>query len=175
MRHLLKVFGSLVRPLGLAQNRNEPNDSQRMRLPSSWWIAEPHNCGNAFRSPACGHTRNPTWASHQNCAQDASASRTRSPGAGFTSKNRAKRFVAQGRAEWVEPGVSIRFIPSDPRHASARKSAEATRYWYERAAHTGLAQLSELANLPMVTPHVLLGMGRRKGAGRHTFLATQGV
>lgn len=96
-------------------------------------------------------------------------------GSGFTSKNRAKRFVAQGRAEWVEPGASIRFIPSDHRHASARKSADATRYWYERAAHTGLAQLSELANLPMVTPHVLLGMGRRKGSGRHTFLATQGV
>jgi hypothetical protein len=96
-------------------------------------------------------------------------------GCGFTSKNRAKRFVGQGRAEWVEPGVSIRFIQSDHRHASARKSADTTRYWYERAAHTGLAQLSELANLPMIKPHVLLGMGRRKGASRHTFLATQGV
>lgn len=96
-------------------------------------------------------------------------------GFGFTSKNRAKRFVAQGRAEWVEPGVSIRFIPSDHRHTSAQKSADTTRYWYERAANTGLAQLSELANLPMIAPGVLLGFGKRKGASRHTFLANRGV
>lgn len=93
----------------------------------------------------------------------------------FTTTNRAKRFVAQGRAVWAEPGVSIRFIPSDHRHASAQKSADATRYWYERAAHTGLAQLSELANLPMVTPGVLLGFGKRKGASRHTFFANRGL
>jgi hypothetical protein len=92
----------------------------------------------------------------------------------FTSKNRAQRFVAQGRAEWAEPGVSIRFIESDHRHRSAQKSADATRHWYERAAHTGMAQLSELANLPMVRPAVALGLGRRKGASRHTFLATEG-
>jgi len=95
-------------------------------------------------------------------------------GCGFTSKNRAKRFVAQGRAEWVELGVSIRFIQSDHRHASAQNSADTTRYWYERAAHTGMAQLSELANLPMVTPGVLLGFGKRKGASRHTFLSSRG-
>jgi hypothetical protein len=98
-------------------------------------------------------------------------------GAGFTSRNRAKRFVARGLAEWIEFGQSIRFQrdPRDHREVAARKQVDATRYWYERAAHTGMAQLTELANLPMVTPHVLLGMGRRKGASRHTFLATQGV
>jgi ABC-type spermidine/putrescine transport system permease subunit II len=42
---------------------------------------------------------------------------------------------------------------------------DTTRYWYERAAHTGMAQLAELANLPMVTPHVLLGMGRMWRSG----------
>jgi hypothetical protein len=83
--------------------------------------------------------------------------------------------VAQGRAEWVEPGVSIRFIQADHRHRSAQKSADATRYWYERAAHTGLATLSELANLPMIAPGVLLGFGKRKGAGRHIFRAIQGL
>ena len=92
----------------------------------------------------------------------------------FTSKNRAQRFVAQGRAEWVEPGVSIRFIQSDHRHCSAQKSLDATRYWYERAANTGMAGLTELANLPMVAPGMALGLGRRKGASRHTFLATEG-
>jgi hypothetical protein len=96
-------------------------------------------------------------------------------GRGFTSKNRAKRFVAQGRAEWVEPGVSIRFIQADHRHRSAQKSVDATRYWYEREAHTGLAKLSELANLPMIAPGVLLGFGKRKGAGRHIFRAIHGL
>jgi hypothetical protein len=94
---------------------------------------------------------------------------------GFTSSNRAKRFVAQRRAVWVQAGISIRFVESDHRHNSARKAADETRYWYERAANTGLAQLAELANLPMIAPAVALGIGRRKGASRHTFLATQGL
>jgi hypothetical protein len=51
---------------------------------------------------------------------------------------------------------------------------DATRYWYERAANTGMAQLAELANLPMIAPAVALGMGRRKGATKYTFLVTQG-
>jgi hypothetical protein len=93
----------------------------------------------------------------------------------FTSANRAKRFVAQGRAEWAEPGVSIRFIQSDHRHRSAQKSVDATRYWYERAAHTGMAGLTELANLPMIMPGKALGFGRRKGASRHTFLVARGL
>ncbi len=95
-------------------------------------------------------------------------------GCGFTSRNRAKRFVAQGRAEWVEPGVSIRFIPLDHRHTSAQASVDATRYWYERAAGSGMAGLTELANLPMIAPGMALGLGRRKGASRHTFLANSG-
>jgi hypothetical protein len=68
-------------------------------------------------------------------------------GCRFTSKNRAKRFVAQGRSVWVEPDVSIRFIASDHRHRAAQESADMTRYWYERAAHTGMATLAEVANL----------------------------
>ena len=73
-------------------------------------------------------------------------------GSGFTSTNRARRFVAQGRAEWVQAGVSIRFVQSDHRHSSAQQSVERTRFGYERAAHTGLATLAELANLPMIAP-----------------------
>lgn len=92
----------------------------------------------------------------------------------FTSKNRARRFVAQGRAEWVEFGVSIRFIPSDHRHCAAKKSVDLTRYWYERATQTGLATMEQIANLPMVSPGVVMGFGRRKGASRHTFRATEG-
>ena len=96
-------------------------------------------------------------------------------GCGFTSKNRAQRFVAQERAVWVEPGVSIRFTQSDHRHSSAQKSADATRYWYQRAAHTGMAQLAEMANLPMIAPGVALGVGRRKGATGHIFRAIRGL
>ena len=96
-------------------------------------------------------------------------------GSGFTSKNRASRFVAQGRAEWVQAGVSIRFVQSDHRHNSAQKSVDQTRWSYDRAAHTGMAQIAELANLPMIRPAVFMGIGRRKGGSRRTFSATQGL
>jgi hypothetical protein len=56
-----------------------------------------------------------------------------------------------------------------------QKHVDATRYWYDRAAGTGMAQIADLANLPMIAPGVFLGIGRRKGASRHTFLATQGL
>jgi hypothetical protein len=95
-------------------------------------------------------------------------------GCEFTSRNRANRFVAQGRAEWVQAGVSIRFVQSDHRHTSAQKAVDQTRWSYDRAAGTGMAQFAELANLPMIAPGVALGLGRRKGASRHTFLATAG-
>lgn len=87
----------------------------------------------------------------------------------FTSLNRAQRFLSQGRAVWAQSGVSIRFVEADHRHESARLSAEATRAGYERAAHTGLATIAELANLPMVAPGVALGWGRRKGAAGPVF------
>jgi hypothetical protein len=96
-------------------------------------------------------------------------------GRGFTSKNRAKRFVAQGRAAWVQAEVSIRFVQSDHRHVSAQTAANHTRWWYDRAAHEGMAQIADLANTPVIQPARLLGIGRRKGASRHTFLATQGL
>jgi hypothetical protein len=52
---------------------------------------------------------------------------------------------------------------------------DATRYWYDRAANTGMAQVADLANLPMIAPAVFMGIGRRKGASRHTFLSTHGL
>jgi hypothetical protein len=97
-------------------------------------------------------------------------------GCGFTSRNRAKRFVKHGLAQWIEYGVAIRFIrnPRDYRDQSARQNAELAPYWYERAAHVGIANAAELANTPVSSPAILLGLGRRKGASRHTFLAAQG-
>jgi hypothetical protein len=93
----------------------------------------------------------------------------------FTSKNRANRFVKSGRAEWMEPGLSIRFLEADHRHRSVRRSVEGTALSYDLAACTGMARLGDLANTPVVPAALLLGLGRRKGASRHTFLATQGI
>ena len=93
---------------------------------------------------------------------------------GFTSLKRALRFIRQQRAEWVQQGVSIRFINGDRKHLLAQQSVNATRYWYERAVYSGFARYAELANLPMVAPAVALGLGKRKGASRHMFLSTQG-
>jgi hypothetical protein len=98
-------------------------------------------------------------------------------GPGFTSRNRAKRFVKHGLAQWAEFGISIRFIrdPRDHRDQSARQNVEVKPYWYERAAHTGIASPAALANTPVVASGILLGLGKRKGASRHTFLAAQGI
>jgi hypothetical protein len=51
-------------------------------------------------------------------------------GAGFTTRSRAKRFVARGLAEWIESGVSIRFLrdPRDHRESAARRQVDTTRY-----------------------------------------------
>ena len=96
-------------------------------------------------------------------------------GRGFTSKNRAKRFVAHGRAVWVQPGNSIRFLEAHQGHAAAQKAVDKTRWSYDRAAHEGMAQIADLANLPVIQPARLLGIGRRKGATRHMFIAMQGL
>jgi len=97
-------------------------------------------------------------------------------GSGFTSLNRARRFVKRGLAGWIEPGASIRFVrdPRDHRDA-ASPVKEATRYWYERSVQTGLAHVTALANTPVVALSKLLNLGKRKGASRHTFLATRGL
>jgi hypothetical protein len=96
---------------------------------------------------------------------------------GFTSKNRAQRFVTNGLVTWSEHGVSIRFLrdPRDHRDRSALKQAAATRCGYDRTSNCGMATLTELANLPMIAPAVVLGLGKRKGASRHTFVASQGL
>src|SRR5262249_18802107 len=95
-------------------------------------------------------------------------------GVGFTSRQRAKRYVSNGSAEWVQYGISIRLVRSSHQVQSGQRSIDRTRDGYERASSTGMATLSELANLPMVMPAAVLGIGKRKGATRHTFVASQG-
>jgi len=98
-------------------------------------------------------------------------------GPGFTSLNRAKRFVKHGDAEWVQSGISIRFLrnPCNRRDHSVLRNAGAAPYWYDRASREGIARIDALANTPVIAPARLLGLGKRKGASRHTFLATQGL
>ncbi len=73
-------------------------------------------------------------------------------GPGFTSLNRAKRFVKHGDAEWVQPGISIRFVrnPCNSREQSVLQNARIAPYWYERASHEGIARINALANTPVI-------------------------
>src|SRR4051812_23247366 len=76
-------------------------------------------CASLETAP-CGDTRNPVFldSSARTVPMRKKGIKIENPleGCGFTTKNRAKRFVSQGRAEWVEVGVSIRFVSSDHRH-----------------------------------------------------------
>jgi hypothetical protein len=129
--------------------------------------------GRLPESP-CGHTRNPNTRAYATPVRKDIRIVNPVSDHSFTSRKRALRFIKQRRAEWVEHGVSIRFIDGHRKHVLAQQSANATRYWYERAVWSGFARYAELANLPMVAPAVALGIGKRKGASRHTFLSTQG-
>lgn len=156
-------------------NRNKTFDYADVFLPSSALVG-PRLGAHSVQRP-CGNTRNPdSGIATRTVRTHKKAIKIENPvaGCGFTTGNRARRFVAKGRAQWVEPGVSIRFVSSDRRHQAAEQSVAATRRGYDLAACTGMARITELANLPMVAPAVLLGLGRRKGASRHTFLAVQG-
>ena len=88
-------------------------------------------------------------------------------GEGWTSRNRAKRFVAKGVAEWVKFGETIRFCrQGDHQSCSVRRVVDETAFAYDRAAGNGMATLVAMANLPMARPAVALGVKIPKGGGR---------
>lgn len=89
-------------------------------------------------------------------------------GPGWTSRQRAKRYVVHGAAEWVEFGSSIRFLRAET-HCEASIKRSTADCGYDVAANTGMATATELANLPMVAVGKFLGFGRRKGASRSAF------
>jgi hypothetical protein len=96
-------------------------------------------------------------------------------GRGYTSRKCAERCVGRCVARWVKDDSGrdcLEFI-SGGAVASIVAASVVRETAYDRAAHTGMAQLAELANLPMIAPGVAMGFGRRKGASRHTFLATE--
>jgi hypothetical protein len=98
-------------------------------------------------------------------------------GRGYTSRKCAERYVHRGVARWVKDSNGrncLEFVTSGP--IAAIVAASVVRETaYDRAAHTGMATLSELANLPMIAPGVALGFGRRKGASKNAFSASQGL
>jgi hypothetical protein len=66
-------------------------------------------------------------------------------------------------------------LSADHRHHAAKRSVDATARYYDSAAHDGLARLAALVHVPVIAPAMLLGLGRRKGATRHVFLAAAGL
>ena len=90
----------------------------------------------------------------------------------FTSRKRAERFVERGRAEWVKPGTTIRFVKGRP---AVKKAMKLAGYWYDRAARSGMAEIANLIHVPMPRPSLLLNIGKNTGATRHTFLAARGL
>lgn len=97
-------------------------------------------------------------------------------GRGYTSRKCAARYVGRGVARWVKDARGrdcLQFLKSGAIAAVVAASV-AREIAYDRAAHTGMAQLNQLANLPVVAPGVLMGFGRRKGACKHSFVVRQG-
>lgn len=97
-------------------------------------------------------------------------------GRGYTSRRCAERYVRRGVARWVtdDRGRTCLEFLSAGAVAGIVAASVARETAYDRAARSGLAQLPELVNLPMLAPGIALGFGRRKGASRQTFRATEG-
>jgi hypothetical protein len=96
-------------------------------------------------------------------------------GRGYTGKKRAERYVRRGVARWVEDShgcMCLQFVASGPTTAAIAASV-ARNIGYDCAAYSGIAKFRELANLPMANPARALGVGKRKGASRHAFLAAK--
>jgi len=95
-------------------------------------------------------------------------------GHGRTSLKRAERYVRKGQAEWVKPGVLIRFVESDFAHKTAARAARISMAGYDRAAAGGLASRSAMASTPIVAPDIALGCGNNTGARPWSFKMIRG-
>ena len=101
-------------------------------------------------------------------------------GPGWTSRQRAKRYVLSGDAHWLDGcHRAIHFERGNHQSASVRAAIDwremQRRTGYDQDVSTGrMATFAALAGLPVTSPAVALGMGRRKGASAHTFLANEG-
>jgi hypothetical protein len=97
-------------------------------------------------------------------------------GRGYTSRKCAERYVNRGVARWVKDsnGSECLEFLKDGAVAAIVATSVSRQTAYDRAAQSGMAQLNELANLPVIAPGVLLGFGRRKGASRRDFVLAEG-
>lgn len=74
----------------------------------------------------------------------------------WTNRNRAARYVRDGRAVWVGADT-IRLLPEHQGHQAAGRNYE-QEMGYARAVHGGpIATVRELCNIPVVCPMRLLG------------------
>jgi len=85
-------------------------------------------------------------------------------GAGWTSRQKAKKFVANGCAEWVRFGDTIRFVNQARTEAVAGRFRHMTEY--DRAARTGMASLGAIRNLPTTGDVVRVVMLTARRTGR---------
>jgi len=101
-------------------------------------------------------------------------------GRGYTSRKCATRYVQRGIARWAKDGHGrdcLEFLAEGFAaivKASVKRVVDHTVLAYDRAASVGMARMGDLANLPMVAPGVLLGVGRNTGARRLSFTSPQG-
>jgi hypothetical protein len=97
-------------------------------------------------------------------------------GRGYTSKKRAERYVRRGVARWVDRGgrACLQFVASGIT-AEAIALSVARNIGYDLASCEGISKLREMHNVPIVRPGKMMNIGKRKGATRQTFLASQGL
>lgn len=80
-------------------------------------------------------------------------------GCGHIPLPQAKRFVREGRAEWV--GSSVRFLETDYRHQSA--VACASRYEVTHQGEgVGMASFDAVKHLPVAGPAIKVFIGKRQ-------------
>jgi hypothetical protein len=96
-------------------------------------------------------------------------------GHGWTSRQKAKKYVSRGLA-YITPHGTLRFLRNgDHQSASVQRVVDRTAAAYDRAAcGQGIPAEGELASLPVTAPARLLNRGRRKGASGHVFRMAAG-
>ena len=82
-------------------------------------------------------------------------------GSGYTSRKSAEHLVSRGRARWLDIST-IAMVESDPRHQAAERCARSC-HEYDRAAHSGIASVEAIRNLPVAGPAERLLTERRRG------------
>jgi hypothetical protein len=83
----------------------------------------------------------------------------------FTSHSRAKRYVKQGRASWIDDSYSaIQFLAHDPRHQKVVVRVDKTALGYFCASNVNNDKLdvllSRMKHVPIQRAAIALGLGK---------------